>query len=91
MIIMVKLMKKRTRKMVLVADAGTMVVSKKASSRMANLMVTSEKFLKMALYSKACGSKDGDTDKDQKLPVMVSIEWAHGATTIIQNVPNNER
>ena len=83
---MVKSMRKPTKKMVLVADAGTMVASKRASSKTDNLMAFSEKFLKMAQSSKECGLKDGDTAKAVKNHEMVSLSGlANGTITIISN------
>jgi hypothetical protein len=85
MIITVKSMRKPTRKMASVADAGTTVASRRASLKTANLMVSWERSLKMALYLKACGSMDGDTVKDLKKQLMDSNVLEHGTITIISN------
>jgi len=86
MIIMVKSMRKPTKKMASVADAGTTVASRRASSKTANLMAFSERFLKMEQSSKECGSKDGDTAKAVKNHEMVcGSRLANGTITIISN------
>lgn len=85
MTIMVKSMRIPTRKMALVADAGTTVVSKRASSKTANLTVSAERFLKMALSFKACGSKDGDMVKVKKSHVTATKELAPGTIITISN------
>jgi len=82
---MVKLTRKPTRKMALVVDAGTMVVSKRANSRTDNLTASAERFSKMEQYSKACGSKDGDMAKDRKSRKMVISALENGTITTISN------
>jgi hypothetical protein len=86
MIIMVKSMRKLTKKMVLVVDAGTTVASKRASSKTDNLMAFSERFLKMAQSFKECGLKGGDMAKAVKNHEMLSLSGlANGTITIISN------
>lgn len=85
MITMVRLMKRPTKRMVSVADAGTTEALRKVNSKTASLMVSVERFSKMAQCSRECGKKDGDMALVEKNLVTDSKEQAHGPTIIISN------
>merc|ERR1712166_1364296 len=86
MIITVKSMRKPTKKMALVEDAGTTVESKRANSKTDNLMVSADRFLKTDPSLVVPGLKVGDTAKEQKNLRIVSFVLAPGATTIISTI-----